>query len=216
SPEPLGVVRPVDIRPEEAENRPPVARTWGRVVDWRAQLIDQLDWHWQNQLRPRLDGLTDDEYLWEPVQGCWSIRPRGEAVSADPRGAGDYVIDWEHPAPDPSPVTTIAWRIGHISIPVLGARAANHFGRGGVSAATTDWSPRAVDGLALLDHHYDQWTQGLRSLSLEGLEAPCGPAEGPFASEPFAALVLHINREVIHHGAEVALLRDLYRAEFGD
>jgi hypothetical protein len=27
-----------------------------------------------------------------------------------------------------------------------------------------------------------------------------------------AALVLHINREVIHHGAEVALLRDLYRA----
>jgi hypothetical protein len=28
-----------------------------------------------------------------------------------------------------------------------------------------------------------------------------------------AALVLHINREVIHHGAEVALLRDLYRAQ---
>ena len=25
-----------------------------------------------------------------------------------------------------------------------------------------------------------------------------------------AALVLHINREAIHHGAEVTLLRDLY------
>jgi hypothetical protein len=25
-----------------------------------------------------------------------------------------------------------------------------------------------------------------------------------------AALVLHIHREVIHHGAEIALLRDLY------
>jgi hypothetical protein len=25
-------------------------------------------------------------------------------------------------------------------------------------------------------------------------------------------LVLHIHREVIHHGAEIALLRDLYRA----
>jgi hypothetical protein len=24
------------------------------------------------------------------------------------------------------------------------------------------------------------------------------------------ALILHINREVIHHGAEIALLRDLY------
>jgi hypothetical protein len=27
-----------------------------------------------------------------------------------------------------------------------------------------------------------------------------------------AALVLHINREVLHHGAEIALLRDLYRS----
>jgi hypothetical protein len=26
-----------------------------------------------------------------------------------------------------------------------------------------------------------------------------------------AALVLHINRETIHHGAEIMLLRDLYR-----
>jgi len=26
-----------------------------------------------------------------------------------------------------------------------------------------------------------------------------------------AALVLHINRETIHHGAEICLLRDLYR-----
>jgi hypothetical protein len=26
-------------------------------------------------------------------------------------------------------------------------------------------------------------------------------------------LVLHINREAIHHGAEICLLRDLYRRE---
>ena len=30
-------------------------------------LRDQLTWHWDAQLRPRLDGLTDEEYLWEPV-----------------------------------------------------------------------------------------------------------------------------------------------------
>lgn len=181
-------------------------------MNWGRELINQLGWHWQNQLRPRLDGLTDEEYLWEPVHDCWSIRQLGEAVSADPRGAGDYLIDWEYPEPDPPPVTTIAWRIGHIAVPVLGARAANHFGEGGVSGATTDWSPRSSDGLALLDRHYKAWMQGLRSLSPEDLEAPCGPAEGPYASEPFAALILHISREVIHHGAEIALLRDLYRA----
>ena len=49
-------------------------------------------------------------------------------------------------------------------------------------------------------------------MKYEGLGRPCGPAEGPFADAPLAALVQHINREVIHHGAEIALLRDLYRA----
>jgi len=44
-------------------------------IDWNAELISQLDWHWQHQLRPRVDGLTDEEYFWEPVPGCWSIRP---------------------------------------------------------------------------------------------------------------------------------------------
>jgi len=43
-----------------------------------------------------------------------------------------------------------------------------------------------------------------------GLSRPCGPAEGPYARLSMAALVLHIHREVIHHGAEICLLRDLY------
>ena len=41
-------------------------------------------------------------------------------------------------------------------------------------------------------------------------DRPCGPAEGPYADYPFIALVLHINREMIHHGAEIACIRDLY------
>ena len=34
------------------------------IVD---SLADQLDWHWQHHARPRLDGLSDAEYLWEPA-----------------------------------------------------------------------------------------------------------------------------------------------------
>ena len=45
------------------------------------------------------------------------------------------------------------------------------------------------------------------------LSRPAGPAEGPYAAAPLASLVLHINREVIHHGAEITLLRDLYRSK---
>ncbi|MGH8946085.1 MAG: DinB family protein [Acidimicrobiia bacterium] len=183
-------------------------------VKWVRELTDQLDWHWQNQLRRRFEGLTDEEFLWEPVQGCWSIRPRGEATSALAGGAGDYVVDWEYPEPQPPPVTTIAWRLGHMAVGVLGARAANHFGDGGVDYHSTRWSPHVADGLALLDRSYEAWMTGLRTLTEENLGRPCGPSEGPYADEPLAGLVLHINREVIHHGAEVALLRDLYRARF--
>lgn len=32
-------------------------------------------------------------------------------------------------------------------------------------------------------------------------------------SDPVIGLVLHVHREVMHHGAEVCLLRDLYRHE---
>ena len=36
-------------------------------VDWTSQLAEQLDRHWRTQLWPRLVGLTDAEYRWEPV-----------------------------------------------------------------------------------------------------------------------------------------------------
>ena len=87
-------------------------------------LLDQLDWHWQHQLRPRLDGLTDDEYSWEPVPGSWSIRPRGTGAAPVQAGRGGFVIDFAFPPPDPPPVTTIAWRLGHAVVGVLGARVA--------------------------------------------------------------------------------------------
>lgn len=53
--------------------------------------------------------------------------------------------------------------------------------------------------------------EGVKALDAVALAAPCGPHEGPFAESPFAALVLHINREALHHGAELLLMRDLYR-----
>ena len=73
-------------------------------------LVWQLDWHWTNQLRPRFDGLTDEEYLWEPVDECWSVRPRGSSDAPVQAGTGDWTIDFAFPEPEPAPVTTIAWR----------------------------------------------------------------------------------------------------------
>src|ERR1700677_1190504 len=133
-------------------------------VDWNFQLAEQLDAHWRTQLRPRLDGMTDAEYRWEPVPGAWNVRPRGTGTAPIEAGRGEFTMDFAMPEPTPAPVTTIAWRIGHIVVGGLGT---------------------------------------------DGLARPCGPAEGPWAESSMAELVLHINREMLHHGAEIALLRDL-------
>ncbi|MEZ4728248.1 MAG: hypothetical protein R3E79_14035 [Caldilineaceae bacterium] len=41
-------------------------------------LTDQYDTSYA-MVRDRLNGLTDAEYFWEPVAGCWSVRRRAEA-----------------------------------------------------------------------------------------------------------------------------------------
>ena len=51
----------------------------------------------------------------------------------------------------------------------------------------------------------------MRGLDEAALVKPVGPAEGQWAERPMAELVLHINREAIHHAAEILLLQDLYR-----
>ncbi|MFI6479707.1 DinB family protein [Nonomuraea sp. NPDC050663] len=180
-------------------------------VDWTKELYDQLDWHWTHHLRPRLDGLTDEEYLWEPVADCWNIRPRdqvpeGRAVF----GPGDWVIDFAYPEPSPPPVTTIAWRMAHVIVGVFGTRTARHFGGPETGYETHPYSGTAKEALEQLDRAYAAWAAGARSLDAAGLAEPCREAEPLFPDAPRAALVLHINREAIHHGSEIALLRDLY------
>src|SRR5688572_31905904 len=44
---------------------------------------------------------------------------------------------------------------------------------------------------------------GVRGLAPSEMARAIGPAEGPWADRPMAELVLHINREMLHHGAEI-------------
>lgn len=180
------------------------------AVEWNDELIDQLDWHWTNQFRPRLTGLGDDEYFWEPAPGCWNVRPRDESTAPLALGSGEFVVDFAYPAPVPPPVTTIAWRIAHLVVGVLGMRVALHFGGPPVDYRGFAYAGNAATALAQLDEAYAGWLEGVRRLGEDGLARPCGPVEGPLAQRPMAALVMHVNREVMHHGAEIALLRDLY------
>lgn len=170
------------------------------------QLTAQLDWYWDAMLRPRLEGLSDDEYFWEPAPGCWTVRPIGE---------GKFQWDSEEPEPKPPPFTTIAWRMSHIGS-LLAQRANYHFGDRSLKLDAVDWPGAASDAIGFMERGYDEWSTGVASLDDSALterrEGPPGTLDGGF---PFAEVILHVNREVIHHGAEVALLRDLYRARGG-
>jgi hypothetical protein len=172
-------------------------------MNWNIELRDQLSWHWDNQLRPRLDGLTDAEYFWEPVVGCWSVRPDSN---------GQLRPDLARPVPTPPPVTTIGWRLCHIIGPVLSTRSARYFGGPPFDSQRFAWPGTAHDALATLDQSYARWKAGVEALDDAGLSRT---AQERFGQVSMAALILHIHREVIHHGAEVALLRDLFRASGG-
>jgi len=181
-------------------------------VDWGRLLVGQLEFYWDVHLRPRLDGLSDEEYLWEPAEGCWSLRRAPD---------GGWRLDGGRPEPSPPPVTTIAWRLVHVGATCLANRASAFFGSAEVPAGADMFDPRLVPAdlpggadaaVAFLERSYRRWHDGIAALDEEGLGRPLGPRGGPYAEDPMAELVAHINREVMHHGAEIALLRDLYRA----
>ena len=181
-------------------------------INWAQVLVGQLDDHFTRQARPRLAGLSDAEYFWEPVDG-WNLRRKTRATPAEAFGGGDFTMDYVHPEPVPAPFTTIAWRLNHILVGILGTRGARHFGGPPVSYESYAYAETAAEALRRLDESYARWVDGIRTLGDEQLTALCGEKEPMFSEAPMAALVLHINREMIHHLAEIALLRDLYAHE---
>ena len=167
------------------------------MSDFTTQLADQLDYHWTSLLRPRLDGLTDEEYFWQPVPDCWTVHPDG-------------AIDFTYPEPEPAPFTTIAWRLAHVIVGVFAMRNHSHFGGPPADYQSWSYATDAKRALQQLDDAYANWITGVRGLDAQALARPIGEAEGQWAEHAMSELILHINREAIHHGAEIACIRDLY------
>jgi hypothetical protein len=168
------------------------------------ELLSLLDYV-HERLFTRLGGIGDTEYLWEPVAGCWSLR-RGDDVV--------FRADYAHPAPEPPPFTTIAWRIWHIG-DCLQSYSARFFERADAGTDTPartrdEWPGAAADGVAAMDVEWVRFRAHAAKLDAEASARPLGPAAGPFAEDSYHSLVLHALDEVIHHGAEIGVLRDLY------
>ena len=151
-------------------------------------------------IRERVDGLTDDEFFWEPVARCWTIR-RGD----DGRWTVDYP---EPPHPDPAPFTTIGWRLVHVAeCKVMYHEYA--FGPAKLTFPEIDSAHTAAAAIAQLEAGQAMLVRDLDALDDAGLEGEVLTNWGDKwpARKIFWAMINHD----LHHGGEIGTLRDLYR-----
>jgi hypothetical protein len=163
--------------------------------------------------------VTDEEFFWEPVPGCWSVRRRADGpgaratmlAGAAAGGGGRDAAPYPHPWPPP--LTTIAWRLSHLSEGL--ALRADH--TAGSRALTRDdylVAGNAADAVAAFDAGAASWREALLSIPDDAALDTVGYSTYPHGSdaeEPFVDIAWWVNQELLHHGAEIALLRDLYR-----
>jgi len=170
-----------------------VARTEVGVIRERLEVAYKA-------IRERIDGLTDEEFFWEPVSRCWTVRRRD-----DGRWAVDYP---EPPHPDPAPFTTIGWRLVHVAeCKVIYHEYA--FGPAKLTFPDIDSAHTAAAAIAQLEVGHAMLVRDLAGLDDAGLdrEVLTNWGERWPAREIFWTMIDHD----LHHGGEIGALRDLYR-----
>ncbi|MFI8005805.1 DinB family protein [Streptomyces sp. NPDC086010] len=234
--------------------------TDGARTDRLGVLLEQFD-KVREAAQVRLSGLGDEEYLWEPAPGCWSIRRRDEAGTPRAFGPGGWVMDlgapdipgseyaevarqaaggmtiekiaddWSvsvgrvqevlahsgTPEPDVAPVTTIAWRLGHLHLQFAGAWEWTFGERRQDPKLMVDFSPSAAVAVETFWASVDRWRDSVATVTEEQLDT-VGLSAYPYSNDdeyPYVNVLAGANIEFIHHMAEIALLRDLWRFRSG-
>lgn len=169
---------------------------WKRGVD---SLLAEMDESY-SFLVEGVEGLTDEEFFWQPVPDCWS-------VFCGPNGRWTY--HYEEPDPVPSPVTTIGWRLVHIAL----CKVIYHewaFGPAKLDFVTIDNPHDTASAKAMLERGHSLLRSDLVSTGEEGLasEVLTNWGEAWPAWRIFRTMIQHDDR----HGAEIRLLRDLFRS----
>ena len=150
------------------------------------------------RLRARLDGLTEEEFFWQPVPDAWTIhedRP------------GHWTYHYAIPDPDPAPVTTIGWQVVHIGTTRL---IYHEWAYGAARLSFLDVEiPNDVSGaVGLLERGFELLRADLRDESEAGLDQPRKTNWGDLwpAWRIFTSMTDH---DALH-GGTIGALRDLY------
>jgi hypothetical protein len=175
----------------------------------RAVVLGQLEFSWW-ELGRRLETVTQEEFLWEPGPGALSVRLRAESTAPRTFGVGDWVVEWPPPGDFPGP-RTIAWLVAHLT-EVVTERYEWTFGNHEGHRDTFTYSGEVGPAVAELARVVGAWRTAIADMS-DGDIFTVGLSQATDVDQqsPFAHLVAHINREIIHHGSEILTLTDLYR-----
>jgi DinB superfamily len=135
------------------------------------------------------------------------VHRRSEIRAKGADGAGEWVIDYEIPEPEPAPVTTIAWRSVHVA-------AVNYlywdYAFGPASLSFDLPIPNcAAHAIAWLSDSQRPLREALVPLDDHDLNALRLHNSGERL--PTVRLFEILIREQVHYGGEISLMRDLYR-----
>ncbi len=183
----------IDSYPDSPARLAPFLAQWDYVVE---------------QLFARLTDLSDEELLWEPAPGAWTVAVN-ESDEARPTSEGG---GWWAPTPEVEPPRTLAWSLGHLGAGSL-IRAdwlvGDHQMRQG-----PEWPMTADGAIEFLRRGLDAWRTGLDQMTDEDLDT-VGRSAYPGGLDPQLPLldiVWWVNKELLWHAAEIWYTRDLYAA----
>ncbi|WJY00997.1 DinB family protein [Curtobacterium sp. 458] len=131
------------------------------------------------RLTDRMEGLSDDEWAWQPITGDAEV--------------------------------TVRWRLDHVVEVLTTSRNREWLGLAPSTGPTPGTPATAAEALAGLDAAIRVFLAAATEVGDTASE-PMGAVAGPYAESTKRSFVLHVADELIHHGAEAALLRDLYAA----
>jgi hypothetical protein len=160
-------------------------------------LLAQMDEAYA-RLVARLEGLTDQEFFWQPVPNCWT-------VFQDPSGRWTY--HYEEPDPVPAPMTSIGWQFIHVAM----CKVMYHewaFGAQQLTWLTIDTPHSVAEATEVLERGQRLLRADLVQASEEDLdhEVLTNWGERWPAWRIFSAMIDH---DALHTGA-IGQLRDAY------
>jgi hypothetical protein len=166
------------------------------------ELLNPLLAQWDTSLEmvfARLDGLTDDEYRWQPTPGAADLIEQDGTLVA---------------APDADqPTRTIAWTMAHLA-DMCWLRADYTDGAKNRPLEYGPFPGTAAGAQAELRDAADRWRACVAAATAEQA-LQVGYSTYPVGMDPdlpFVDIVWWLNRELIAHGADIATVRDLYAA----